>query len=208
LAVIYLVRHGTTDWVDLHRLHGITDVPLNAVGLRQSEQAAAALKDFKVEAVYSSPLERCMQTAECLGRSLGVVPVPLEGLCERDFGLLEGRILRDHTAQDFSKLVQEFDNLIHRLASLVSGESQRHFQARVLSAWLGILQEHMQGNVVVVGHSAVFNTILIHHFGRNFPNGKPYYTLQPGSITEIEIAPAGEAHLIRLDDHRHIRRGP
>ena len=205
MATLYLVRHGTTDWVDQHRLHGITDIPLNAAGLAQSEQAAAALKGLKADALYSSPLSRCMQTAECLGKALGIAPVPLDGLREKDFGLLEGRYLRDHTSQDFNKLVQEFDNLIHRLATLVSGEPRRHFDRRVLAAWQGILRDHPQGCVVIAGHSGVFNAILIHLFGRNFPNGKPYYTLQPGSITEIEAAQGGEMHLVRLDDHRHIR---
>ncbi len=204
MATLYLVRHGTTDWVDQHRLHGITDIPLNAAGLAQSKQAAAALKGLKADALYSSPLSRCMQTAECLGKALGIAPVPLDGLREMDFGWLEGRIQRDHTAQDFSKRSGD-DNLKHRLVNLLSGESSRHFQSRVLGAWQGILRDHPQGRVVVAGHSGVFNAILIHLFGRNFPNGKPYYTLQPGSITEIEAAPGGEICLVRLDDHRHIR---
>ena len=57
---LLLVRHGTTDWVDNNILHGITDIPLNANGLRQAREVAEALKHVPARHLYSSSLKRSM----------------------------------------------------------------------------------------------------------------------------------------------------
>ena len=201
---IILVRHGTTDWVDRHILHGITDIPLNANGLRQARQAADALKDVQARAMYSSPLSRCLQTAGEIGAILGLEPIPRDGFKEIDFGWLEGKPIRDHSAQDFRPLVNLIDHYLHNFIRSVSGESRTAFEKRVNAAWDAVLGENPLGTVIVVGHSAVFNTILIRHFGRNFPPGKTYYTLHPGSITEIRMARDGRASLVRMGEAGHI----
>jgi broad specificity phosphatase PhoE len=204
LTNIILVRHGTTDWVDRHILHGITDIPLNENGLRQARQAAGALKGVKARALYSSPLSRCLQTANEIGAALALDPIPRDGFKELDFGWLEGKPIRDHSSQDFGPLVNLFDHYLHHFVRSVSGESIGAFEKRVNAAWDAVLEENPQGIVIVVGHSAVFNTILIRHFGRNFPPGKTYYTLHPGSFTEIQMDGDGRASLVRMDEAGHI----
>ncbi|HUV15914.1 MAG TPA: histidine phosphatase family protein, partial [Pelolinea sp.] len=79
---ILLVRHGTTEWVDKHVLHGITDIPLNENGLRQARETARALKSIKASHMYTSPLSRCLQTAEIIGEQADLKPVMLDGLKE------------------------------------------------------------------------------------------------------------------------------
>ena len=56
MKTLLLVRHGTTDWVDNNILHGITDIPLNANGLRQAREVAEALKNVPASHLYSSSL--------------------------------------------------------------------------------------------------------------------------------------------------------
>ena len=74
----------------------------------------------------------------------------------------------------------------------------------MLSSWQQILDENKDEISIVVAHSAVFNNILIHHFGKNFPKGSYYYSMRPCSICEIEINDAGQARLVRLDDAAHL----
>jgi len=204
LATFFLVRHGITQWVEDHILHGITDIPLNETGIRQAEKTARALTGCGAESLYSSPLQRCMQTAVIIGKALKLGPIPMEGLTEMDFGWLEGKPFRDHSSQDYGKVVQFLDRQIHRIVRTISGEPIRKFRRRVLRDWTEIINENKKSNAIVVGHSAVFNTILIHHFGENFPDGKHYYAMNPGCVNEIRIREEGEAALVRFNDTSHL----
>ena len=204
MKTFILVRHGTTDWIDRHILHGITDIPLNENGLRQAREVAEALKAVSASHLYSSPLTRCMQTAQAIATRVDSQPVPLDGLKELNFGWLEGKPFRDYSSRNFSPLIHFVDHYQHNFIRVISGESISHLRRRVLAAWQRILDENKGEISIVVGHSAVFNNILIHHFGKNFPKGNQYYSMQPCSIGEIEINDASQARLVRMDDISHL----
>jgi len=204
VTTCYLVRHGTTDWVDRHILHGITDIPLNETGIRQARAIAVALKESGARRLYTSPLSRCVRTADLISEEIGLQPVVIDGLKELDFGWLEGKSFRDHGAQDFNKCIQILDQFLHHFVRGISGEPMHQFQRRIMAAWDAILENNPQGKVIIVGHSAVFNQILIRYFGENFPPGKHYYIMDPGSITEVENTPDSEVRLVRLNDTSHL----
>jgi len=203
LIRLILVRHGTTAWVEKHILHGITDIKLNEQGLRQAHEAAIALKEEIAQSLYTSPLHRCRQTAEIIGGKIGLEPVEMAGLKELDFGWLEGRSFRDQSSQNINILLKLFDNFTHRVIRTLSGESTRSFQSRIMADWNRILDENPSGTVIIVGHSAVFNNILIHYFGKNFPKGHTYYSMAPGSISEINLEGQWKAELVKLNNTTH-----
>lgn len=58
---LYLIRHGETIWNEKGLWQGIADVPLNEKGKDQAKKLAERLK--RVDAIYSSPLKRCLETA-------------------------------------------------------------------------------------------------------------------------------------------------
>ena len=204
MKTILLVRHGITDWVERHILHGITDIPLNENGLRQAREAAEALKDVHASHLYCSPLTRCMQTAQAVAARVHLEPAALDGLRELDFGWLEGKPFLDPSTMKLSPITRFIDRYRHQLIRMISGEPVSHLRRRVLAAWQQILDENRDEISIVVGHSAVFNTILIHCFGKNFPKGTHYYSMHPGSICEIAIDDAGQARLVRMDDISHL----
>ncbi|MCJ7520342.1 MAG: histidine phosphatase family protein [Anaerolineaceae bacterium] len=204
MKTILLVRHGTTEWVDRHILHGITDIPLNENGLRQAREVAEALKSIPASHLYTSPLTRCMQTSQAIAAQVNLQPVPMDGLKELDFGWLEGKPFRDLTSQNINPLVRYFDQYQHLFIRMISGESITHLRHRVLAAWQQILDENKGEISIVIGHSAVFNNILIHHFGKNFPKEMHYYSMRPCSIAEIEINDTDQARLVRMDDISHL----
>jgi broad specificity phosphatase PhoE len=191
----------------MHRLHGITDIPLNENGLRQAREAAQALKSENARCLYTSPLQRCRQTAEIIGKETGLEPRDMAGLKELNFGWLEGRSFRDQSSQNINFLIKLYDNFTHRVIRALTGESIRSFQHRIMADWNQILEENPQGTVIVVGHSAVFNNILIHYFGKNFPKGHTYYSMAPGSINEIIMDDQGNTELVRLNDAAHLSEG-
>jgi broad specificity phosphatase PhoE len=202
LKTLLLVRHGTTDWVDNNILHGITDIPLNANGLRQAHEVAEALKNVPASHLYSSSLKRCMQTAQAISANIHLDPIPMDGLVEMNFGWLEGKPLKPRLwKRALARFIDRFKFIFVRT---ISGESLRHLRRRVLTSWQQILDENKDEISIVVAHSAVFNNILIHHFGKNFPKGSYYYSMRPCSICEIEITDSGQARLVRLDDAAHL----
>jgi len=204
LKTLFLVRHGTTDWVDNNILHGITDISLNANGLRQAHEAAEALKNVPASHLYSSSLTRCMQTAQAISASVHLDPIPMDGLVEMNFGWLEGKPLINDRTLEKSAIARFIDRFRFIFVRTISGESIYRLRRRVLSAWQHILDENNDEITIVVAHSAVFNNILIHHFGKNFPKGSYYYSMRPCSISEIEINDSGQARLVRLDDAAHL----
>lgn len=87
---LVLVRHGETDWNKTRRIQGISDLEMNETGRKQAEALAQALRDKKVEAIYSSPLKRARDTAHAIGRYHPVEIVTLSGLRELDAGEVDG----------------------------------------------------------------------------------------------------------------------
>jgi probable phosphoglycerate mutase len=89
--IVYLARHGETDWNRDGRWQGHTDVPLNDRGRDQARALGAALADLGVGAVGASDLSRAVETARIAGGGLGL-PVAFTdpGLRERRFGVFEG----------------------------------------------------------------------------------------------------------------------
>lgn len=88
---IYLARHGETDWNLAGRWQGHSDVALNATGRAQARELAAALREHRLERVYSSDLSRARETAQIVADFLGIGQVDTDPrLRERAFGLFEG----------------------------------------------------------------------------------------------------------------------
>ena len=87
---LVVVRHGETAWNRDTRIQGHTDIPLNERGLWQANRTGQALRDEGVTAVYSSDLQRAVQTAQAIAEACGA-PLHLDKqLRERHFGHFEG----------------------------------------------------------------------------------------------------------------------
>ncbi len=93
--MFFVLRHGQTDWNVAARLQGSTDIPLNEIGRDQARRAAEILKDQGLERIVSSPLSRALETAQIVGRELGLEPSTDLRLIERHFGLFEGMTIEE-----------------------------------------------------------------------------------------------------------------
>lgn len=87
----YLLRHGQTEWNIEGKIQGKTDIPLNETGLLQARYLAEGVCKNAFRAIYSSPLLRARQTAECIAEKTGLPVRLLPELREVDFGLWEGK---------------------------------------------------------------------------------------------------------------------
>jgi len=85
---IYLFRHGETDWNKARRLQGQSDISLNEFGRELAVKTAEALKDVKFDRVFSSPLDRALETAKIISGWESVITD--DRLREINFGDCEG----------------------------------------------------------------------------------------------------------------------
>lgn len=158
--VIYLIRHGETDWNRQNRLQGIEDIELNETGLLQSKQCADAFIGVPVDLILTSPLKRAKVTAEIIAETLDAGPVVVEpGLTERDFGKLSGMSFEDR------------ETLYAHTA--VPGMEPRE---TVIERFMDVLYRHIDAdaahNIVIVSHGASINVILSHLSGGEIGTGK------------------------------------
>ena len=122
--MIYLMRHGETDWNAVRRIQGHTDIPLNARGIQAMEAAGQRLRDlgFRVDCMASSPLKRAAETARIIGTQIGYDGEILcePDLIERSFGKAEGVSLLDHPdLTDETYGVEKMEDLRQRVERLV-----------------------------------------------------------------------------------------
>ena len=90
-APFFFLRHGETEPNRLGLATGVTDVALNAAGRQQAEAAAQALAGRGIDAIFSSPLKRARDTAECVAQVLGLPVSIIDEIGERNWGEFEGR---------------------------------------------------------------------------------------------------------------------
>ena len=88
--MLYIMRHGRTDWNEKHKLQGRTDIPLNEDGRQMARKAAAECRDLHFDVCYCSPLVRARETAEILLDGRDVPIVTDDRLVEMCFGCYEG----------------------------------------------------------------------------------------------------------------------
>ncbi|MBF4994563.1 histidine phosphatase family protein [Arthrobacter gandavensis] len=97
LPILWLVRHGETEWSRQGNYTGLTDIPLTPEGEAQAAAARGKIGDFEFDRVFSSPLVRARRTAELLGYPS---PEVLPHAHEWDYGQNEGRRNTDVRAEN------------------------------------------------------------------------------------------------------------
>ena len=90
--MIYIIRHGKTDLNQANVLQGRSDHPLNEEGIIEARRAAEKFKGISFSYVFSSPLQRALQTAKIIVPDLE--PIKDDRLIEMDYGPYEGSDLR------------------------------------------------------------------------------------------------------------------
>lgn len=153
-TVIGLLRHGQTNWNIDFRLQGVTDIPLNETGIEQARIAGevlarAATTGEAWDLILSSPLSRARDTAEMVGKAIGVPGVSIEDLLlERSFGEAEGLSHEEWKAK--------YNDTNH----VPGGETLEQLEARAWVLLERLLDHHEGKRVLTVSHGALIRTLL------------------------------------------------
>ena len=179
-----LVRHGQSKANEGGFLAGVTDVPLSTLGEKQANAVSEyILKTYKVDVIYSSPLERACNTVKGVADELNLPIIKETDLREFDFGELEGLTLEE--------IKNNFDNGYSRWAKDPGvvvpngGESMTHLQERVVKKLKEIAAKEDGKTVLIGSHSSVIRALQCYVQGLPLTKMKNTPWVVNGSIAEI-----------------------
>lgn len=162
MTYLFLIRHGENEWVETGKLAGRTpNVHLNEKGHKQSAVLAERLANQPISAIYSSPLVRCVETAQPLAEKLGLSVVEEPGLLEVDYGEWRGGELKELSKRPEWQLVQIYPSGFR----FPGGETLREVQSRVVGTLERIRKEHEGQAVALFAHGDILRTLLAWYLG-------------------------------------------
>ena len=161
MTVFFFVRHAVTPETG-KRLSGWTrGVHLSEEGVAQAEGAASILDKAGITALYSSPVDRALETARIIGSRIGVDTVVRKGLGEVRFGTWTNRSFGTLRRTKLWAEVQRRPSAIR----FPNGESLREVQVRAVEEVEGICASHPRGKVCCVSHADVIKLLAAHYLG-------------------------------------------
>jgi uncharacterized phosphatase len=173
MTLLYLVRHGETDWNAERRIQGSSDIPLNDTGRRQATDAGRLLARREWDGIVASPLIRALDTARLISAELGLGEPEVRGeFVERNYGEAEG-LTGD-----------EVDARYPKGTPVPGRETRGEVAERVLPALLQLAAERPGQALLVVSHGGVIRAVID--------------TVAPG--LKIERIPNGSVHSFRVED--------
>ncbi len=163
MTLLLLIRHGENDYTKKGKLAGyLPDVHLNERGQKQAQELAEALKEVPLKAIYSSPLERSMETALPIAKAHGLKVVREPKLMETDLGRWQGRSIAALNLNKHWKVVQRAPSRAH----FPEGETFYQCQTRVVDALDSICAAHKPRDLVAcVFHADPIKLAVAHYIG-------------------------------------------
>jgi probable phosphomutase (TIGR03848 family) len=152
MTTVFLVRHGLTAQTGRLLYGRMSGIDLDHRGRAQAEELVERFDGVRVTAVYSSPLERCVQTVEPLAAARRLSVRPDDGLLEMDAGSWTGRTLRQLRRAKAWEIVQHSPSAF---AFPGGGEAFPDAQARAVASIERIARRHRRGAVVVATHGDI-----------------------------------------------------
>jgi probable phosphoglycerate mutase len=146
--MIYITRHGQTDWNTADKIQGQTDIPLNNCGREQALLLSPQIQSLNIKQIITSDLNRAQETAQLLNNHIRVPLMPDERLREINFGDLEG--------QPVSGLTPEIWDALSRPSNAFHAESLPEAYQRIRSFFSGL---NSQENTLIVTHGGLLKVI-------------------------------------------------
>jgi len=197
--ILYCVRHGESVYNAEGRVQGQSDVPLSDFGRRQSEAVARALARLPIEALYSSPLRRALETARFVADAIGLEIRTEPRLKEINAGIFQDRLRADLEGLypvEFARWLSGDPDF-----TIPGGESRRALARRGCEA-LEAIRRAGHEHAAVVSHGRLLVVTL--EALAALPEGRPLESLHNGSLTRLRLDPDGRAHLVSLNQVDHL----
>lgn len=203
---VLLVRHGETQLSAEDRFAGSTDVTLSAEGRRQAQCLCDRLAGEPISAVYASPLQRTLETAEILAKPHALSALPRDGLREIDHGHWEGRT-RAEVSASFAEEYRSWEGDPFTFAPR-GGESGLSVMARALPVLRELVGNHPGGTVLLVSHKATIRLLLCSLLGIDARGYRDRLDQAPACLNVVDFKDSLRARLMLYNDTSHYASHP
>ena len=199
MTTFLLIRHAVNDWVKTGKLAGWTPgVHLNEDGQAQAAALGQRLADRRLKAIYASPLERTMETAQAIvAHHDGLAVQSLEAVGEVRYGRWQGEEVKKLVARKMWQVIQ----YVPSRASFPEGETMRRVQLRAVDALETLAERHPRQMIAVVSHSDVIKMILAHYLGMHLDLFQRI-VVSPASLSVVELG-FGRPFVALVNDTSH-----
>ena len=200
MAKLILARHGETMWNVEKVFRGRADVNLDEVGIKQAELLGKYLSNWELEAIYSSPVKRALDTANIVARYQKVAVRIAEGLIDFDFGEWQS-LPEQEVKRLYPAILNEWQSNPDKV-KMPGGESLEDVRMRAVEVVSDVLSRH-QGNVLLVSHRVVIKVLICYLLGLDNSHFRNI-SQDVGGITIFNYAD-GRFILTRHNDTSHLR---
>lgn len=174
--MLYVVRHGQTDWNLKNKIQGQVDISLNENGIKEAYVLKDLLDDVTFYKIFSSPLLRARRTAEIISSSR--IPISIDyRIIERDFGEFEGLTKDDFDSSSFWNYSYD--------SNYEKAENLKHLLDRVYSFLDEYKQIYEKNNVLLVTHAGIIPAICCYFKGIPEDNNLFTYHFKTGEIIKF-----------------------
>ena len=196
MPLLLLIRHGENNFVKTGKMAGrLPGVRLNERGQKQAQALSEALKDVPIKAIYSSPLERAMETATPIANAHKLQIVQEPDLMDTHVGKWQGRSLKVIRLTKAWKIVQNAPSRFR----FPDGESFPETQMRIVNVLERIVQKHNKpGDIIaIVFHADPIKLAVSHFLGLPLDHFQRL-SCDTGSLTVLHLNEMG-ANLVKLN---------
>jgi probable phosphomutase (TIGR03848 family) len=194
MTLLLLVRHGHTDAAGKRLTGWAPGIHLNAHGREEADALLTRLEEIPVDAIYSSPLERCRETAAPLAHARRLSVRIRRGLIETGYGDWTGRTISQLRRTTLWKTVERTPSAVR----FPGGESLLEVQARAVDEMNQIAAGHPNGTVVVVSHSDPIRLFIAHVAGAHVDH-LHRLVVDTASVTAVSMD-HGTPRLLKVND--------
>jgi broad specificity phosphatase PhoE len=198
---VWLARHGATAWSHADVICGRSDIELSAEGQVQALLLVQRLAGEKLDAIYTSPLLRAVETAAPIAAQHQIMPVMVDDLREMDFGAWEGRARPAIKADDGERY-----RAWQRDPATVSptdGEGAYTVAERATRALADIVTRHPDQTVLLVAHRTLNRILLCHLLGLPIQVYRDRIGQGVCALNRFRIDGDGNVQLTLLNDVAH-----
>jgi probable phosphoglycerate mutase len=183
------IRHATNDTVGKRIAGRMAGVHLNVEGTTQALQLAERLKAVPIHAIYSSPLERTMETAAPIAERLNLPVIQTMDFLELEYGDWTNNTINDIKAQQSFQRYNQFRSGTR----IPGGETMLEAQGRMLAGIEKLCMQHPQQTVAVVSHGDLIKAAITFYAG-----------IHLDLFQRIEISPASVSIVDVFDETARI----
>ena len=207
MTMILLIRHAVNDFVKTGKLAGrMAGVHLNDEGLAQAEALGRRLAEAPLRRIYSSPMERTMETAAAIVKYHSSLTVEVHPeINEVEYGAWQGKAISELQRRKMWAVVQEYPSR----ARFPNGETLRGVQTRIVDAIETLSRVHPEQMIALVFHADLIKLALAHYLGMHLDVFQRI-VISPASISTLHLGHSRPfiigtndiAHLLELESAR------